>query len=420
MSLAARMLGPRQSAEVSGLATERIDQAHWLADLIGGRSATGQQVTVDLALKLDTVIACVKLYSETIGGFPLKLYRLGAPSDVTEREEVPGHPNYELLHSRPNRTMPPVTFWGLGATHLATWGECFLGKRFVAGRVDELWVIDPIRVRVELKNREKLYWVRGPGGVEESTPYTAGEIIHVIGFTQSGMRGISPITLARESIGAGLAMDEYANRFFANGAVPTGVLETDAELTNDGHNRLRRDWERRHKGRRNAHRIAILEQGLKYHAISMPLKDLEFVALHSLSAQKVCRIFGVPASMVDAEGGGHSKGMTYRNVETDNMRWLGRLNVSLKRIAQTLSMDADICPPRDKVFAEHVTDELLRMDALTEAQVYTLALAGRPWMQPTEVRRRKNLPPAPELDKLPPVPVAAVPPDGSPVSEPAP
>ena len=397
MTFVGRVVGPRREAAVAKV---QSSGANWLADLLGGKSHTGKLVTLESALKLDTIIACVGLLSETVGGFPLKVYQ-GDPDD--EREAVPEHPTYELLHSRPNPAMPPVTFWGLVMMHCATWGESFIGKRFSPrGQVNQLWAVEPGRVRVELREGEKLYWVKNEDGVERDAPYTADEIIHVIGFTRTGLRGLSPVEMAREAIGAGLAIDEYTNRFFANGAIPLGVLETDNELTDDAHGRLRRDWERRHKGPQRAHRIAILEQGLKYHAISMPLKDLEFVALQALSAKKICRIYRTPASMIDAEGGDQGKGLTYRNVQADNIRFLVHtIRVWLKRISQSLEMDRDLFPEGSGLFAQHVVADLLQMDPLTEAQVFAIETGNRPWRQPNEVRRLKNLPAIPELDELP-------------------
>jgi HK97 family phage portal protein len=389
--------GPGEFGKLEGY------NSSWLADAIGGKSHAGLRVTEENALKLDTVVACVRLLSETIGGFPLKVYAGELDGD---REPALRHPTYALLHDRPNPTMPPVTFWGLAATHLVTWGESFLGKsrkrRSRRSQPDALWPIEPGRVRVELRNDgEKLYWIKDAQGVERDRPYTADEIIHIIGFTRDGVRGLSPVTLAAEAIGAGLAIDEYTNRFFANGAVPTGVLETDRELTDPVIKRLERSWERRHRGRRRAHRIAILEQGLKYHAISLPLRDLEFVALQQLSAKKICRIYRVPASLIDAESE-EGKGLTYRNVQTDNLRFLQHtLSVWLKRIAQSLALDTDLFPAGSGLFPEHVVADLLAMDSKTEAEVFEIATGGRPWMLPSEVRRIKNLPAADDLDTTP-------------------
>ena len=51
-------------------------------------------------------------------------------------------------------------------------------------------------------------------GEPDPRTYTSREIIHLFGFSLDGMVGLSPIGYARESIGAALAMDEYANSFF--------------------------------------------------------------------------------------------------------------------------------------------------------------------------------------------------------------
>ena len=370
-------------------------EPNWLHQLFG-KSAAGKTVTVETAMQLDAVVGCVRLVSETVGAFPLKTYEERDEGEV--RREVRKHPTYELLHRRPNPEHPPVTFWGLAATHLLTWGDAFIGKSFGRGnRVERLWTVHPQRVEVKRENGRKLFIVDG----DYEQPYTSDEIIHVLGFTLDGMRGLSPIGMAREAIGAGLAIDEYTNRFFSNSALPIGVLETDQTLSDDAQKRVRRDWERRHKGVRNAAKVAILEEGLKFHALSLPLKDLEFVALQNLSARKIARIFRVPASMIDADADS-GKSLTYRTVENDNLQFLiHTIRPWLKRIAQSLALDQDLFPPGSGLMCEHVVDDLLLTDAKSQNEAYATATGGKPWMRPSEVRRKKNMPPDPELDKDP-------------------
>jgi HK97 family phage portal protein len=395
VSLAGRIAGGRALQEYQ-------PGQNWLADALVGDQAsfTGKHVTVQSALQLDTVVACVRLLSETMGGFPINVYE-GTRDAPGPKRVVAQHPTHRLLHDRPNPTMPPVVYHSLAYAHLVTWGEAFHGKVFGPTGVEELWAVEPSRVRIELRNKQKLYWVKDARGVEGKTPYTDREIIHVIGFTLDGVRGLSPIGLAREAIGAGLSIDEYTNRFFKNGALPHGVLETDHELSGPAYKRLRADWEKQHRGARNAHRDAILEQGLKYHAISMPLTDIEFVALNQLSAKKICRFYRVPSSMVDAEGE-QSKGLTYRNTESDNQRLLQHtLAPWLARYLQSFMHDNDLFPPGKALYADAVVDSLLALDAETESRVFSNSLAGSPWQTPNEVRAKKHLPPLAGGDVLP-------------------
>lgn len=406
MSLARALAGTRTRELAERASGEPEDL--WLKEAFhSGRTFTGKTVTVESALSFDAVVACVRLLSESCGAFPLKVYKR---VEDDRKRPVPAHNTYRLLHDRPNWEQPPVTVWGLVMTHLVTWGDAFIGKTFDAktGTVIALWPIRPDRVRVERKDGRKIYWVRSEHGAAEKQ-HDARTIIHIQGFTLDGLRGLSPIGLAREAIGAGLAMDEYGNRFFSRGAVPSAVLTKQGELTDGARRRLERWAARKFGGLQNMHKIPVLEEGVKLEPYSFKLGDLEFVAMHAQSARKVARIFRVPASMIDASDGDSS--LTYRTVEGDNLRFLiHTCRVWLKRIAQSLMLDEDLFPLSQQLLAEHVVDELLLMDSLTKAKVRQISGGNRRWRVASEFRAEDNLEAIDSLDDDP-EPVAPPPVD---------
>ncbi|MGJ0580948.1 phage portal protein, partial [Xenorhabdus bovienii] len=111
------------------------------------------------------------------------------------------------------------------------------------------------------------YQVTFPNG--ETATLTQNEIWHVRIFTLDGLTGLSPIAYARQAIGLGLATEEHGSRLFGNGAVTSGVLQTDQSLTDDAFDRLKADFESRHQGLVNAHKPMILEMGLQWKQISL-------------------------------------------------------------------------------------------------------------------------------------------------------
>lgn len=365
------------------------------------RTFAGKTVSIEASLLSDAVVGCVLAIANTIAPFPLKVYE--GDDDAEERNPVPKHPTYQLLRRRPNPEHPPIVFWHLVATWLNTWGDAFIGKTFYgSGRrksVGELWPIKPERVQIERVDGQKVFWLDG----RRDRAWSAEEIIHIQGFTIDGLRGLSPVGLARESVGAGLAIDEYSNRFFANSALPVGILSTDNELGEDARKRLQRDWSRKHRGLRNAMKVAVLEQGLKWQQISMPLKDLEFVAQQEMTAKKIARTYRVPASRIDAEAAGGSKGLHYSSSAMDDVSFLkDPILVWAGRIAQSLMLDQDLFPAGSGLFCEHVVDGMLRVDPLTHTKIRQISGGNRAWRNPSEFRAEDNLTPAPELDDQPP------------------
>lgn len=357
---------------------------------------TGADIDIEASMRLDVVLACIRLLSETIGAMPLRTVRRDADG---HKRPVPNHPTAKLLN-RPNPELPATSFWGLVMTHLAGWGEAFLGKELGPLGVKALWPIEPERVDVERVNGVKRFWVRPKDGVGPAELYTPLEVIHILGFTIDGLRGASVVGLMREAVATGLAIEEYVGRFFGNSGVPPFVLEADHELDDKARGRLLRDWKKKYGGLNNAGKVPVLEKGLKVKEISLPWKDLEFIGLQQLSARKIARAFRVPASLIDAEEG-KGKGLQYRTLEGDNMNllthtcrpWLGR-------IAGSLMLDADLFPRNSPIECEHVYGDLLMLDAKTKAEVRKIETGGRPWRLPSEIRDEDGLDPCPELDEL--------------------
>lgn len=59
--------------------------------------------------------------------------------------------------------------------------------------------------------------------MKKGTVYLLPEdVLHIPALGFDGLVGYSPIAMAKNSIGVGLACEEYGAKFFANGAAPSG------------------------------------------------------------------------------------------------------------------------------------------------------------------------------------------------------
>jgi HK97 family phage portal protein len=358
----------------------------------GDESASGRYVSVEGALAVSAVWASVRILSDSIGSLPLHVYR----RDASGRVKAEGSRSYRLLHEDPNPEMPASVLWSLVAAHLNTWGNAYLGKTFRGANVTELWPIRPDRVTVGREKGVKVFRVRDEHGRQMQQTFTAREIIHLHGLTLDGMVGLSPVGMARESIGAALAMDEYSNSFFKNGALPRMVLRHKQSLSQQAKRGLRRDWERRYRGSKNANRVAVLEEDMDVKVLTLPQRDLEFVEQRRHSVAEIARWFRIPPTML---GGGREGSLTYETVEGDAIHFVTHsLRPWLVRIEQSLNRDPDLFPTR-RLYSEFAVDALLRADTKTRYEAHQIALdpiSG--WMKPAEVRQLENLPPDPSFD----------------------
>ena len=177
------------------------------------RTSSGMRVSADNALRLAAV------YAETMASLPFVLYRQRADGG---KDKVTDHWLYRLLAKRPNRYQNPFEWREMLQGHLALRGNAY--NQIVAnsrGEITELVPIHPDRIKMELTpSGDYRYRVMDRLGNESIVP--RGDIWHLRGLSSDGLMGMSPIELARESLGMALAAQDYGSRFFANDAKPTG------------------------------------------------------------------------------------------------------------------------------------------------------------------------------------------------------
>lgn len=385
MNLVERIAGGAPRAAAAG------EDTLWAREVfVGGRSTTGAVVDVERALHLDSVFAAIRLIAEAGGSLPLKTYE---KREDGARAEALDDPVYDRLHDEPNPEMSAMDLWSLVLSHGAAWGNAFIGKRRAGAQVPELWPLMPDRMTVSRQGRRKIYeYMREDGRIEQMSD---ADVIHVHGLSLDGLVGLSPIAMARESIGATLAGQAFAGRLFSNAAVPRGVLEIPGELGEEAARRLSAQWHAA-QGGRNLGKVAVLEGGAKFNPITMPLEDAQFVEQQKLSVQQVARIFGIAPELIGGESGGS---LTYSTVEGQALAFLTYcLRPWLVRIEQALRRDDDLFPRivgrRRRRYPEFVQDAMLRADAKTRAEINAIALdPDKGWKTREEVRAADNLGP---------------------------
>lgn len=267
----------------------------------------GVYVDHETALTFSAVFACQRYLASSVAQLPWRVYRRKneGGSDLAAT-----HPTDYLLHTRPNPEMRAFDFRRLMVHWASGWGNGYAEiERDASNRAMALWPIHPERVTVKRDEVGTLYY-EVSNGTGPKTNVMPDSMFHLAGMGGDGIQGYSVISLARVSIGAGMAADKFSASFFANGAVMSGGLRTDQALRQEAYDRLKEDFSKKHAGPDNAWKPLILEQGLQWQTFGMPLKDAEFLAGQKFRVTDVCRWFGVPPHKVaDLERA------TYSNIE---------------------------------------------------------------------------------------------------------
>ncbi len=342
-------------------------------------SAAGRTVTTQAALGLTSVWAAIWLIADQGGGLPLRIFvRKGAELEPADDGATPGWVR------QPNPEMSSIDLWTVVLAHIESWGNAYLGKERVLGRVVHLWPISPERVTVRRVNGEKVFDVVEDDGSVHT--YTTSDIVHIKGRSLDGFMGASPISMHRNTLGIALALDDFAGDTMKNRAVPLGVLSVKGRITDTAvKDEMRGEWEDRYGRRGKRGQIAILDDEAKFTAVSMPLIDAQFIEQRNFSVQDIARIFGVSPEDIGGDSGGS---MTYSNVQARRADFLQfRLWSRLKRVEGALLGDRDLFS-RTTALEPHFDDtDFMRGDPREQYETLRVATGNKPILTQDEARR---------------------------------
>lgn len=367
--------------------TRNLDQK--TADFIKGvdldtgqQSNSGVEVDEESSLKISAVYACVKVIAETIASLPLVLLKELSNGD---NEKAKQHPLYSVLHDSPNSEMTSFTFREMLMTNLLLWGNAYaLIKRDANGHVVELYPLKSKNMVVErdaVTNAIKYTYTNNKGITKT---YKPKQVLHIPAFTFDGIVGVSPITYAREAMGLSLATEEFGARFFGNGARPGGVLEHPGIVKDP--EKLRDSWNKVYQGTQNSHKVAVLEEGMKYHEIGMSPEDSQFLQTRAFQINEICRIFRVPPHMI-----GDLSRSTFSNIEHQSIDfvvhtirpWIARWEQAITR---SLLNDEE----KTIYYARFNVNGLMRGDFNSRMSGYAIARQNG-WMSANEIRALEDM-----------------------------
>jgi len=360
---------------------------HLAQAMAGNANTTGRPVTPATAVGSTAVWAAVRIISESIATLPLRVYERRNGGRVIATE----HPLYPILHDRPNPRQTAVEYREQQLASLLLWGNAYTWiDRYPSGRPRYLWPIRPDRVtaRIDVATENDpvpslVYVVSTHDGGQRV--YSADEILHVRGLSSDGLMGLSPIAVHRDAVGLEQAEREFAGRFFGNNGRPGGVLKVAGRLSNDAAVRLKQSWETAHRGLENAHRVAVLEEGIEWQSMGMPLQDAQFVEQRRFSIEEIARIFRVPLHLM-----GDLQRATYSNIEHQSIEFVVHTIrpwcVRLEQAYATLLYPSE----RQALYVEHSVDALLRGDIKSRYDAYAVARQWG-WLSVNEIRALENL-----------------------------
>jgi HK97 family phage portal protein len=247
-----------------------------------------------------------------------------------------------------------------------------------------LALLHPDRLQVELRGQRIVYTLDG------QSEHGPEDVLHVKAMSCDGLRGLSPVAQCRLALSLNSNLQEHAKRYFEQGSRPAGIVKLPLGTSDTAAARFQEAWHNKHGGVEKMHRVALLEGDAEWIPAAFSPDDSQFLEQRELSTREVCRIFRVPAHLVDGSVG---SSLTYTNAQQFNRYFLDySLMPWLVRLERAFSNDPELCP--GNAYLQFSLDAFLRPDPDTRSQIYARALdPEKGWMSRAEVRELEDLSP---------------------------
>jgi len=369
----------------------RGDFKTFFTELSYSDSDAGIPVTRDKALNYTAFWSCVTLLAGTLASLSCFLYlRRGQRG----REKAVEHSLYHRLHSEPNPEMDSFSYFETLMYHLiASNGNAYSFIDWDEDRttIKALWPMNPDKVtKARSENREIVYQYQAENGQITLPAY---RVWHIPGFGYDGMMGYTPLTYARNQIGLGIAAEKMGSKLFANGLTFGGFLEHPNQMSDIALQHWEKQLKEKHEGVDKAHRLLILEEGMKYSKNHISPQDAQMLEARKFQRNEMASFFHIPPHMI-----GDLERATFSNIEEQSLEfvvytmrpWLVRWERSMNR--QLLLPDE-----KQNYYVEFLVDSLLRGNIESRYRAYAI---GRNWgwLTPNRICEFENLEPIPPED----------------------
>ncbi len=330
------------------------DESFAFNTIMGGvGSQAGEIVSPIKGLMVPAQFACVKVISEDVGKLPFIPYKR---IDDMSKERLVNGAIARVLRKEATINMTPMTFKQTVTQWAVNWGNGYAEiVRNSRGEPVQLWPIHPSRVKIiRDKSGEVVYVVRFNDGSRMEIP--GRDIIHIRGLGDELYGWNLPVSVAKETLGIAIAQIIFASSFFGNSVTPSAILMHPKNLSDKAQRRLRSGMRKTFGGARNASKLMILEEDMKYQTISMPMKQAQFLESRNFSVEEIARYHRMPLHKIQS-----MKQATNNNIEQQALEYIqDTLDPWLIRWESEINLK--FWPNTENFFAEFLLDSMLRGD----------------------------------------------------------
>lgn len=360
--------------------------ATWFLEAMFGQkeAASGVRVSEATALSLSAYYCGINMIAGTVASLPLNVYK----TDGRKREVWDKHPAHYLLHTEPNADMTAMSLRQSWVAHAISRGNAYGEILWDArGNPQSIEMLPPHFVTPR-RDDQGLLWYEVRPWDKEVRYLKPEDVIHVPGLGYDGIMGYGLMQVARDSIGLNSAQDQYAAKFFRNGGNISGAIETDKLLNDEQFARLKSEVAQKLQGLANAHRIAILENGMKFKPMNPTHEEAQLIEARRFTVEEWARWLNMPPHKLR-----EMTHATFSNIEHQNIEWVvDTIRPWLVRFEQ--EFNRKLFRKQSIFYTKHVVDGLLRGDQTSRFAAYAVARTWG-WMSANDVLELEDRNPLP-------------------------
>ena len=352
------------------------------------QSGSGIIVSENTAMTYSAVWQACRILSESVAQLPMYVCEKEKNGDKIIRSD---HAMYKLVHDEPNPYMTQFNW-----TQKCMYDLCVNGNSYVQiirnqqGKPVELMPLDHQNITIKILEGIIFYSDAGTGQTIDMF-----DMLHFKTMSKDGIVGLSPIDTLANTISNGLGLLEYSNSYFRNGAKVSGVLQTDASLSQESVDRLRNSFNMNYSSIGDSNKTLVLEEGLKFNAISLSNEASQFLSSREFSIAEIARCFSLPPHLLR-----DLSKSSFNNIQEQSREFVQFSLMPYIRIFETeLTRKLFSNGEKGKLFIEINTNSLLRGNPQERAEYYrTMLNIGA--LSVNEIRRKENMNSVDEGDNL--------------------
>lgn len=340
---------------------------------------SGTYVTQDNVWKLSAITGAVNLIASSISTLPMEAWirRDGQKMLMRPKPDWVNRPDVSFVDRTP--------FISQIITSLMLDGNAFIRIfRDEEGLPLSLMVMNPTEIEVKRSPNGRIIFTWSKTG----ETFTQDDILHIVeSLIQPGqVRGISRISMLKESLGLGMALEAYAQRFFGQGATGNFAIKVPGALTPEQAKQMADAVDNRHGGWRKSSKTIVMHSGADITDIGVDPERSQSIEARRLFVEDVARMYNIPTHKLQLPGTNTYSSIEQTQIEfvTDTLRPYAAL------IENALSTLLQVYPNGQGAFLEFNMAALLRGDINSRATAASVAIQGG-WLTINDVRQGEGL-----------------------------